>query len=139
MRNRLVSVACLVALTCALATVHAQRPRPARPDLIIREYQFAPTNDKGLRVRVANIGTLAAGASVLRLTIRKINGASVARTMDMPTAAIPAQSDVWVTFIADGILPKDVDIKNTTFKLNADATTVVSESNETNNEKWHNL
>lgn len=116
-------------------------PRPAilRPDLMIKEYQFAPTNDKGLRVNVANIGNGPAGACVLRLTIRKIKGASVGRTMEMNVPAIAAGGDEWITFIADGILPKDVDIKDTTFKLNVDVKNTVKESNENNNERWHNL
>jgi hypothetical protein len=116
--------------------VYAQRPRP---DLTVRQYQFAPTNDKALRVNVANIGAAAAGASVLRLTIRKIKGVSVGRTMEAPVPAIPKNSADWVTLDASGILPKDVSLKDTTFKINLDVTTVVNESNENNNEKWHNL
>lgn len=154
MRLRIVAFACLL-LACAPLVARAQtndnkqgptpRPAPAprpmilRPDLIVKEYQFAPTNDKGLRVNVANIGNGGAGACVLRLTIRRIKGASVARTMDMNVPAIPAGGDEWITFIADGILPKDVDIKDTTFKLNVDFKKAVNESNENNNEKWHNL
>ena len=148
MRIRNVVVLACLLLACAPQLPRAQentnRPRIGpikilRPDLIVKEYQFAPTNNKGLRVRVANIGNGNAGACVLRLTIRKINGAAVGRTMDMNVPAIPAGGDDWITFIADGILPKAVDIKDTTFKLNVDFTTVVSESKETNNEKWHNL
>jgi len=148
MRIRNVVVFACLLLACAPQLPHAQentnrpRIRPIRllrPDLIVKEYQFAPTNNKGLRVRVANIGNGNAGACVLRLTIRKINGAAVARTMDMNVPAIPAGGDDWITFIADAVLPNNVDIKDTTFKLNVDFTKVVSESKETNNEKWHNL
>ena len=145
--RNVVALACLL-LACAPQLPHAQentnRPRIGpirilRPDLIVKEYQFAPTNNKGLRVRVANIGNGNAGACVLRLTVRKINGVAVGRTMDMNVPAIAAGADDWITFIADGILPKDVDIKDTTFKLNVDFHEVVSESKENNNEKWHNL
>lgn len=141
---------CLL-LVCAAVASQAQtnnnnpirvpvpRPMILRPDLIVQEYQFAPTNNKGLRVKVANIGNGNAGACVLRLTIRKIKGISVGRTMEMNVPAIPAGGHDWITFIADGILPKDVDIKDTTFKLNIDVTNAVKESKETNNEKWHNL
>lgn len=138
--------ACLLLFMCAGQPTVAQRetpPRPvpmrARPDLVIREYQFPPTDDKGLRVNVANIGTAAAGASVLRLTVRKIKGVAVGRTMEIAVPAIPANQADWVTLDAKDILPKDVSLKDTTFKLNADATTLVSETNEANNEKWHNL
>jgi hypothetical protein len=37
------------------------------------------------------------------------------------------------------ILPNNVSLKDTTFKLIADATKNVPESNEKNNETWHNL
>jgi len=146
--KHVVVLACLL-LACAPQLPRAQentnrRPpisigRIPRPDLIVKEYQFAPTNNKGLRVRVANIGNANAGPCVLRLTIRKINGVAVGRTMDMNVPAIAAGADDWITFIADGILPKDVDIKDTTFKLNVDFHKVVNESKENNNEKWHNL
>lgn len=161
MKLKIVAVTCLL-LACVVvvvvmppssssAVVAAQSndnkmaPRPAprpmlpKPDLIVKEYQFAPTNDKGLRVNVANIGNAGAGACVLRLTIRKIKGVSVGRTMEMNVPAIPAAGNDWITFIADGILPKDVDIKDTTFKLNVDVKNTVKESKENNNEKWHNL
>lgn len=140
--------ACLLLFVCAGQPTVAQReapppPRPIptrpHPDLIVKEYQFPPTYDKGLRVNVANIGNAAAGASVLRLTVRKIKGIAVGRTMEIAVPAIPASQDDWVTLDAKGILPKDVSLKDTTFKLNADATTLVGEANEANNEKWHNL
>lgn len=145
--KHVVVLACLL-LACAPQLPRAQennnRPRIGpirilRSDLIVKEYQFAPTNNKGLRVNVANIGNGNAGACILRLTVRRINGVAVGRTMDMSVPAIPAGGDDWITFIADGILPKDVDIKDTTFRLNVDFKNVVKESNENNNEKWHNL
>jgi subtilase family serine protease len=114
------------------------QPRP-RPDLTVAEYQFAPTNDKALRVSVANIGGAAAGASTLRLTVRKIKGAAVGRTMEIQVPAISAGQNDWVTLVADGILPKNVSLKDTTFRVNLDVGNSVSESNEKNNEKWHNL
>ena len=148
MRTKNVVVLACLLLACAPQLARAQqntnKPRIGairilKPDLIVKEYQFAPTNNKGLRVRVANIGNVGAGACVLRLTIRRINGVAVGRTMDMNVPAIAAGADDWITFIADGILPKPVDIKDTTFRLNVDVTTVVNESKENNNEKWHNL
>jgi subtilase family serine protease len=114
-------------------------PSIQRPDLVVREYQFPPTYDKGLRVNVSNIGGAGAGASVLRLTVRKIKGVAVGRTMEIQVPAIAAGAHDWVTLDAKGILPNDVSLKDTTFRLNVDATTLVNESNEANNEKWHNL
>lgn len=141
-------LACLLLVACLWQPLDAQEPPPpplrpvpvrARPDLVVREYQFPPTYDKGLRVNVSNIGTAAAGASVLRLTVRKIKGIAVGRTMEINVPAIAAGQNDWVTLDAKNILPNDVSLKDTTFRLNADATTLVSEANETNNEKWHNL
>ena len=145
MRIRLTPALALIA-ACALQPVCAQdpparmRPQPRpRPDLTVSEYQFAPTNDKALRVNVANIGGAGAGASALRLTVRKIKGVAVGRTMEIQVPAIAAGQNDWVLLVADGILPKDVSLKDTTFRVNLDVTNAVSESNEKNNEKWHNL
>ena len=144
MKTALVCLLLLVA-GAAPAQVTNQRPRPVprpmlvRPDLVVSEYQFAPTNNKGLRVNVANVGNGNAGACVLRLTVRRIKGVAVGRTMEINVPAIAAGANDWVTLIADGILPKDVDIKDTTFRLNVDVNNAVKESKENNNEKWHNL
>jgi hypothetical protein len=40
---------------------------------------------------------------------------------------------------ATSILPNAVSLKDTTFKVVADSTSMNAESNEGNNEKWHNL
>lgn len=40
---------------------------------------------------------------------------------------------------ATSILPAAVSLKDTTFKVVADSTNLNAESNEGNNEKWHNL
>lgn len=40
---------------------------------------------------------------------------------------------------ATNILPKTVSLKDTTFKVVADTTNINAESNEGDNEKWHNL
>jgi hypothetical protein len=109
------------------------------PDLWVRQYQFAPTNDKAVRVQVANRGDAASTACRLEITIRKINGNAVGRTLYRVIQPIqPGQGD-WVLVDAKNILPNNVSLKDTTFKLIADARNQVSESDETNNEKWHNL
>src|SRR5918993_6002985 len=92
------AVVCLLLLVAgaAPAQVTNQRPRPVprpmllRPDLVVSEYRFAPTNNKGLRVNVANVGSGNAGACVLRLTVRRINGVAVGRTMEIAVPAIAA-------------------------------------------------
>jgi len=132
---------CLVSLfVCMLqplpARTHARAPMP---DLWVRQYQFAPTNDKAVRVQVANRGDAASTACRLEITIRKINGNAVGRTLYRVIQPIqPGQGD-WVLVDAKSILPNNVSLKDTTFKLIADARNQVSESDETNNEKWHNL
>jgi hypothetical protein len=108
-------------------------------DLKVRQFLFAPTNDKALRVQVANYGNGVAQANVLRLTVRKINGTPVGRVTEIQVPAIGAGKADWVLIYVDQILPKNVALKDTTFKLNIDATKLISESDEANNEAWHNL
>jgi subtilase family serine protease len=109
------------------------------PDLKVRQFLFVPGNDKSLRVQVANFGKKVSTQCRLELTVRKINGAAVGRKMEVVLPAIqPGQTD-WINIDASGILPKNVSLKDTTFKLIADSTKSVAESNETNNEVWHNL
>lgn len=109
-----------------------------RPDLLVKQYDFGGTK-KMMRVRVANIGGAAAAASKLRLTIRRINGTPVGRSMTVLVHGIPANSSLWVTVDATKLLPNAVALQSTTFRLDADATNVIAEMKETNNTKWHNL
>ena len=113
------------------------RARPGKPDLRVEEFVFA--GDKALRVRVANVGSAGAGPCILSLTVRKINGVAVGRTTEVKLPAIAAGKERWVAVNAKGILPNNVALESTTFRLNADATEVVAESKEDNNESWHNL
>ncbi|MDT4895201.1 MAG: hypothetical protein QOH25_278 [Acidobacteriota bacterium] len=132
---------CLASLfVCMLQPLPARTHAPANmPDLWVRQYQFAPTNDKAVRVQVANKGNAASTACRLEITIRKINGTPVGRTLFRVIQPIqPGQGD-WVLVDAKSILPNNVSLNDTTFKLIADAKNQVSESDETNNEKWHNL
>ncbi len=121
-------------------------PLPARtrvaadlPDLKIRQYEFVSTNNKGLRVQVANHGKAASGPCQLELAIRKINGVAATRTANETIPAIGPGKAEWVTVYATGILPSAISLKDTTFRLRADETGIVAESNEDNNETWHNL
>jgi hypothetical protein len=136
--RRLAVVVSLV-LTVALNICFAGTPRPAAPDLRVRQFLFPPGNDKALRVQIANHGNANAGSCVLRLTVRKIKGTPVGRTTEITVPALDAMKTDWLVVDCTSILPKDVALKDTTFKLNVDVTNVVAESNEGNNEKWHNL
>ena len=109
------------------------------PDLKVRQFLFVPSDDKRVRVQIVNYGKKFSGACRLELTVRKINGVAVGRTTIATIPAIaPGQGD-WLNIDASSILPKNVSLKDTTFKLIADSTKIVAESNETNNEVWHNL
>ena len=116
------------------------RPRVAAdlPDLRISQYEFVSTNDKRVRVLVANDGKAASAPCRLELAIRKINGVAVTRTAYETIPALKAGKEEWVTVSATGILPASVSLKDTTFRLIADETRIVAESNEDNNETWHN-
>jgi len=116
-----------------------QRPRAAQPDLVIKQFLFPPTNDKALRVQVSNDGSAASGANRLIITVRKINGTAVGRQTHVNIPALAPGKKVWLVIDAKSILPNNVALQSTTFKLNADGTEIVVESDETNNEVWHNL
>ena len=113
--------------------------RVAQADLRVEQFLFPPTNEKALRVRVVNGGGAASGGCVLRLTVRKINDVAVGRTTEIKLQPLGAGKEKWVVIDAKSILPVNVSLEATTFKLNVDATGVVAESDESNNEAWHNL
>jgi subtilase family serine protease len=108
------------------------------PDLKIIQYEFDSYNDKRLRVQVANDGKAASKPCRLELAIRKINGAAATRTAYETIPAIGPGKEEWVTLNASGILQAAISLKDTTFRLRADETGIVAESDEDNNETWHN-
>ena len=108
------------------------------PDLKISQYEFVSTNDKRVRVLVANDGKAASAPCRLELAIRKINGSAVTRTAYETIPALKPGKEEWVTLSASGILPAAISLKDTTFRLIVDETRIVAESNEDNNETWHN-
>jgi hypothetical protein len=142
-----IAAAAVLALMCGAAPAGAQGPAPsgrlkaraARADLRVEQFLFPPTNDKALRVHVVNEGNAGAGPCVLRLTVRKINDVAVGRTTEIKLQALGAGKDRWVVVDAKSILPVNVALEATTFRLNVDAAEVVNESDETDNEAWHNL
>lgn len=110
-----------------------------QPDLRIKQFLFPPTNDKALRVHVVNTGQVPAAACRLVLTVRKINGVAAGRKSHVNVPALSAGADDWLHIDARSILPSNVSLQATTFKVNVDATEIVAESNESNNEVWHGL
>ena len=111
----------------------------AQPDLSIKQFLFPPTNEKALRVHVVNTGNAGAGACRLLLTVRKIGGVAVGRKTHVNVPALGPGKDVWLVVNAKAILPNNISLESTTFKLNVDGTGIVAESDEGNNESWHNL
>lgn len=109
------------------------------PDLRIRAFQFVPGHVKKVRVQVVNTGVAAAGFNRLQLTVRRINGVPVGRMKHAVVAPLAAGKDTWIVIDADSILPSNVKLQATTFRLDVDATKDVIEANESNNQEWHNL
>lgn len=108
------------------------------PDLKISQYEFDGYDDKRLRVQIANEGKAASSECRLELAIRKINGSAVTRTVFETIPALKSGQEEWVTLNAIGILPSATSLKDTTFRVTADETRIVAESNEDNNETSHN-
>jgi hypothetical protein len=136
-------VACVstVARTPAISADTASNGKvtAATPDLRISEFVFPAENEKAVRVHIVNAGGAASGLCVLRLTVRKINGISVGRVMEIKLPPLGPGKNKWLVVNATSILPNNIALEATTFKLNADATSIVAESDEANNEVWHNL
>ncbi len=108
-------------------------------DLSISKFVFITGNEKVVRVHVVNSGGAPAPLCILRLTVRKINGIPAGRTTEIKLPPMAAGKDRWLLINAGRILPHNVSLEATTFKLNAVATSIVAESDEANNEVWHNL
>ncbi|HEV8368626.1 MAG TPA: CARDB domain-containing protein [Pyrinomonadaceae bacterium] len=109
-----------------------------QPDLMIKQFLFPPTNDKAVRVQVLNQGNATSVECRLILTIRKINGTAAGRQTHVPIPTLAPGKTVWLVVDTKGILPLNISLAATTFKLNADATGIVAESDENNNEVNHN-
>lgn len=112
---------------------------PPMPDLIVRGNEFEFVGNKAVNVYVSNNGDAPSKRCVLELTVRKIGGTAVGRTKRATIPAIEPGKFVKISVDATSILPNAVNLKDTTFKVIADSTKLNAESNEDNNEKWHNL
>jgi hypothetical protein len=112
---------------------------PPMPDLIVRGNEFEFVGNKMVNVYISNNGDVPSKRCVLELTVRKIGDASVGRVIKARITVIQRGKYVKVSMDATSILPNAVNLKDTTFKVVADSTNINAESNEDNNEKWHNL
>ncbi len=140
----------LIALSASLANIagfssNAEQNRvissfnPPAPDLIVRGNEFEFAGNKVVNVYVSNNGDAPSKACVLELTIRKIGDSAVGRVKTARIPVIQPGKFVKIPVDATSILPNAVNLKDTTFKVIADSTNLNAESNEGNNEKWHNL
>jgi subtilase family serine protease len=108
------------------------------PDLTIKRYEFDSYNNKRVRVQIANEGKAASARCRVELSIRKVKGSAVTRTVVEEVPAIAQGKEEWITLDAGGILQSPVTLQETTFRLIVDESRAVPESNEDNNETWHN-
>lgn len=118
--------------------LYAQSGSKALPDLKVRQFEFPPKTKDSLRLQIANYGKGHATACTLRLTVRRIDGVAAERTTRIRVPSILAEKYEWVVIDASSILPETVSLKDTTFHLHVDATRVVRELDESNNETWYN-
>jgi len=112
---------------------------PALPDLIVRGNEFEFVGNKIVNVYVSNNGTRSSRKCILTLTVRKIGNSRVGRVVTAEIPSIQPTKYVKIEVDATSILPVDVNLKDTTFKVVADSNGRNPELNENNNEKWHNL
>lgn len=130
------------AVECQPGSFTHQTPRPLRfrrADLKVRQYRFSRIGQKRIKIQIANVGRRAARPTILRLTVRHIDGTPVGRKLQIKVPVIRGHQTQWVRLNAAQILPKTVALKDTTFRIDVDSTNVVKESNERNNTTWHNL
>ena len=109
------------------------------PDLIVRGNEFEFVGNKMVNVYVSNNGDAPSKRCILELTVRKIGNAAVGRVTKATIPVIQPTKFVKIPVDATSILPNNVNLQDTTFKVIADSTNINAESNEGNNEKWHNL
>ncbi len=122
-----------------VASLSASTVRPPMPDLIVRGNEFEFVGNKAVNVYVSNNGDAPSKRCLVELTVRKIGNSSVGRQKRATIPVIQPGQFVKIPMDASSILPNAVSLKDTTFKVIADSTNLNAESNEGNNEKWHNL
>lgn len=130
------------AVECQPGSFTQQTPqlrRVRRADLKVRQYRFSRIGTQRIKIQIANVGRRPARPTVLRLTVRRIDGTPVGRMTRIKVPAIKGRQTQWVGLSTAKILPKTVALKDTTFRIDVDSTNFVQESNEKNNTTWHNL
>ncbi|GEM_PF-3620729 len=124
----------ILALVSFNSAALAQQPDQSDAEVKIDMILLQTGSDKSLRVQVVNTGQKPSEASRLLLTIEKINGVTVKRQTHVNVPALAAGTDVWLVIDAKSILPNNVSLKSTTYKLTIVAIDNVAESNEINKE-----
>jgi CARDB len=117
---------------------YAESRSEALPDLRVRTFEFLAKRKSSLRVQIANYGLAEAAICSLLLTVRQSDGVSAQRATRVRVPPIPAGKYEWVSIDALSILPKTMSLQDTTFRLEVDATQVVRELDESNNQIWYN-
>jgi hypothetical protein len=107
------------------------------PDLKIKDFQFLEQASKSVRVQIVNQGNAIAKPSELKLTVTQIKGVKVNRVLQLKLPTFKPYQSASFLVNASSILPSNVDLKDTTFRLKADANLVVTESDETDNVAVH--
>ncbi|NDJ16963.1 CARDB domain-containing protein [Myxacorys almedinensis] len=107
------------------------------PDLTIKTFNISKISPQKVSVQVLNKGNGIAKRSKLRLTVQQIKGTPVNRTIEAKLPFFKPSQSSTILVDASSILPKDVALSDTAFKLTLDSTNVVTESNESNNEALH--
>lgn len=139
MFRSLTASAGLLAICFSCPLLALPRVAVSLPDLTIKQYEFVPTNNKWLRVLIANEGEAPSKPCIMELAVRKIRGVGATRNATEMIPGIRAGKEEWITINTSGILQAELNLKDdTTFRLRADETAIVAESDEDNNEAWHN-
>jgi hypothetical protein len=83
-----------------------------------------PNRDKVVLVHIVNTGNSATTECKLVLTITKINGVAANRQKDVIVSALASRKDTWVMIDATSVLPKNLELEATSFKLSLHGRTV---------------
>jgi hypothetical protein len=109
-----------------------------RPDLTIKNFRFSPNAPQNVSIRVLNQGNGIAKPSKMKLVVRKINGTPVGREIEVNVPVFQPSESKNITIDASSILPGNVQLKDTSFRVDVDSSQLVKEVDETNNRMTHN-
>lgn len=108
-----------------------------KADLTIREVKFLGKDGNRLNVVVENKGKGTSGVSRLLLTVEGINKSLKFRQNETFVMKIESGETRWVNISAPVFLPKGVSLNSTDFILKIDSNEEIAETDETNNEFFH--